>query len=351
MHTQDSGTSARRDTIVIGADVGHGTVKYSWSRLNQDDDPQFRVRPAGVGVMEELQAKIGGVEAADGMYVMEDGKVWAVFRHWGEFRRTRRLLNADYPTSPQYRALVKGVFAEIGVRDESVVLVLGTPVSESGTGAKIIQRFTGEQEITAANSVHVERTLVLPQPAGAFYQAMADRIIPTDPSSSDGRPWLIIDVGTYSLDYLLVGRGYRIQAEASWSSNYASRVLIQRLAQLCSQNGDRIDGTTLECEFLRSYATRTDSHAVGVARQYLHREAQALAETIHSEITAALLSCGTAVQQVLITGGGATLIGEQLKNLFEHDRATVHIVNDPIMANARGFLMYGLMRAQKAAAA
>lgn len=324
---------------LVGLDIGYSNLKLAAGEAGAE--PQVLIRPAGAGPDERLALAVGevkGAEAAVGVLV--DGTPWAAAVHPERFEGWQRTLHADYPASTAYRALFRAALLLAGT-DTIERLVTGLPVAQAldpGARERLRQALAGRHPIAAGRVVEVRSVEVLPQPVGAFVEAlwasrdgaMLDRL-------EEGAV-LVVDAGFFSFDWTLIVRG-ELRREASGSSLEAMSVVLERAATLIArERGGQPHAAALE-RALRRAETHILLHGERVELSpYLERGARAVAPVALEALLGALRRERVNLDLLLLAGGGARCYADVVRERLP-DRALV-IAAEPISANARGFFRY-----------
>lgn len=251
------------------------------------------------------------------------------------------LLDRSRTNTDQLRVLFLATLAQLippaprSERVEDVVVVTGLPVEYYDDRDLLAQQLVGAHGFCAGGygyNLTVHDLQVVPQPFGSIF----DRIL-------DGDGWIVndelararigvIDIGTYTTDYVLVNELMYIE-RGSGSLNVALStacdLLVREVAgrfgleldlhqadQCLRRRTAKVFGEVQDIGFL------VDSVLEGVAEELINK-----ARTLWGE--------GRDLDAVLITGGGGQLLGHYFQ-VFPHAR----VVSEPAMANVRGFLKY-----------
>jgi plasmid segregation protein ParM len=325
--------------VIVGLDVGYSNLKIAAGEVG--GVPQVSVRPAGAAPAQRLGERVGsGPAPADGIYVDVRGQRWIAAVEPGRLEGWQRPLHEDYAASPAYEALVKAglVLADYRRIDQ---LVTGLPVSQAREPRRreALTRLLVGRHATDQGEVEVEAVRIVAQPVGAFVDlvwsapdaALLERI--------ETGTVLVLDAGYYSVDWAVIVGG-ELRRSASGTSLEAMSVLIDRIAALLAeQHGGRPQPQRVEA------ALRAGRDHVLVLGQrvalapVLERAAPDACGLALEALRQALRREVSNVDLVLLTGGGARIYGEPARALFPG--AVVHVANDPVTANARGFFRHG----------
>lgn len=348
-----------RDLPVIrvkarAVDVGYFNVKYTTGRSLNGSSNQI-----GVGMFPALSPRLAGQSithspgtlSADGCIVSIDGVRYfvgkgAVFNSSGVEPRP---VLTDYSTSDKYLALLRGALHYISKAEGSPAqlsiehLVLGLPLNTyTEYKDKLVRRVVGNHTIslTGPNGgeqvVTVEDVTVLVQPQGALVNFGVQ-------SREQPDRWvLVMDPGGGTLDWFLSkGR------QPNWqrSGAYPKSMLACAVAVCDRINPDwknqfeiveRIDET------IRSHA---ESFRVGPQTYALKDYWQSVESVLDESIRYMLCVVGATdnLDRILLTGGGAKVFNEHLQKHYPKLAAIVHIDDDPVYSNVKGFQVVGDM--------
>lgn len=318
---------------IIGLDVGRSAVKataYANGAFHRLTYPSI-VSPA-IGLTDESTAKRAEAETVEVL-----GKRYFT----GDTARlqgsagTTVGLSHDWINTPEYLALVASTmkrFAALGVPGlADPMVVIGTPASLYG--AQQDQLKTETLKIVKAD------IRVLPQPMGAYCDYFLDQSgVPIKQHMADAqgrkKSWAVVEAGHFTTDFLLMLEGQYIErgAQSCEGLNFAAEQLLRIL------NGKGIHTNLIECEeairtkTLFDCGVETDISAdVAIAVAHIAQKIIAKADSVLSTDVRKL-------NGVLIAGGGATLVYEELKKKWPH----CVLLENPRMSVANGFCRYGM---------
>jgi plasmid segregation protein ParM len=216
-----------------------------------------------------------------------------------------------------------------------LVIVTGLPVTFYADKRVVRDRLLGEHKVQRegrrAQSLRVSDCRVIPQPFGALLSATLDdrgRIV--DQALATGAVG-VIDVGGKTTNLLRVDRLSEISRETASVSVGAwdvVRAVKSWLADHCPDL-DLRDHQVVDAIIDRQvsyYGERIDIAPV------VDASLAPLADQVLAEATQ-LWNGGAALDAILVSGGGALLLGSHIRRHFRHARA----VDDPVFANALGF--------------
>ena len=213
--------------FVVGLDIGFGNCKVAFGRHRGQEI--VRTMPVGAGPRSDLTRGLNGEESRAGHSVLIDKTEWVAGVVPSAFENHVRVTSDSYVRSNQYKALFYAALDEVGVTDIDY-LVTGLPVAQYQEGQARIDEvrrvMEGEHYISRDKLVRVREVKVLPQPIGAYYDALG-----THKKLQHNRDiyLLVIDPGFYSVDYTTVNR-HGLVASNSGSSNLATSVVLDEAA-------------------------------------------------------------------------------------------------------------------------
>lgn len=329
------------DPFIVGLDVGYSNLKVAWGTAHAK--PYTHIAPAAGGPVEQLSERLGqdGAAVDGGARVWIGGKPWIVGVEPRRIEGFVRTMHADYPQTEIYRALCFAALQVAG-RDRVDVLVTGLPVTEyrlqRANGFPKLQWLVGTHRITPHKSIEIARILVLPQPAGAYMDmlsvpqgAMLDVL-------EHGRT-IVIDPGYYSVDWLICEAGNIHRASSDSSLKSVQAVLQTVRAQMIERLGAAPTEEHLD-ETLRSGQENILLAGRWVSlTPYLQEAGRIVASAMLTELRSRMRGDATAVDAVLLTGGGASLYEPTIRESFPSARLVVS-ASAPL-ANARGFWFSG----------
>ena len=214
-------------------------------------------------------------------------------------------------------------------------IVTGLPVAFYSDKAQVRDRLLGEHRVQRegrrAQVLRVSDCRVIPQPFGALLAATLDnrgRI--TDNGLASGAVG-VIDCGGKTTNLLSVNRLAEIGRETAsvnvgaWDAVRAVRgYLADNYPDLDLRDHQIVDA--IIARQVRYYGDPVDLTAA------VEAALEPLADQVLAEATQ-LWNGGAALDAVLVSGGGALLLGPYVKAHFRHAR----VVSEPVFANALGF--------------
>lgn len=310
----------------IGLDIGYSAVKA----ISGDRRVTF---PSAVGTPDKARFSLNNSKSVvllepDHVQVGEGAIAQSRFLHRREDRR--------WIESTEWYTLALAAFTELTTaKGAELFIVTGLPVAFYGDKAVVRNRLLGthrmQREEHHAQTFQVTECKVIPQPFGALLAACLDdkgRIVDGDLASSAVG---VIDIGGKTTNLLSVNRLAEIGRETA-STNAgawdAVRGLRQWLDASCPDL-DLRDHQVVEAMIIRRvkyYGQLVDlTDAVGAILE-------PLADQVLAEATQ-LWNGAAALDAILVSGGGALLLGPYIQQHFRHAR----VISDPVFANALGF--------------
>lgn len=310
----------------VGLDVGYSAVKV----VSGDRRVTF---PSVIGTPDKARFSLNGSASIvltypDHVQVGEGAISQSRFLNRREDRR--------WVESPEWYDLFLAALTELTTaKAVDLRIVTGLPVAFYADRAVVRDRLLGEhkaqREGRHAQALKVTDCRVIPQPFGALLAATLDnrgRIVDADLATGAVG---VIDVGGKTTNLLSVNRLSEIGRETAsvnvgaWDAVRAVRAwLSDHCPDLDLRDHQVIDAVI--ARQVRYYGEPVD--LTGIVEETL----EPLAEQVLAEATQ-LWNGGAALDAILISGGGALLLGPYIRRHFRHAR----VVDDPVFANALGY--------------
>jgi plasmid segregation protein ParM len=235
----------------------------------------------------------------------------------------------QFAMSMDYHALLLEALEQLGERNVSR-LVLGLPSREFDSDVKdyLKDTFKGEHEIRGVK-FNVGQVLVADQPIGTaavYYRDHEDDLKMSR--------LLIIDIGYGTCDIALVVRG-AVDRSASASFGSAMRKVCESAARAISSKDAKVSAEFIDERLRKGEKTIPLRGERLTLQDVIETPAKEVAAEIVNS-TLGKIGSFARIQDVVITGGGAVVLGEHIKPLIKGP--TVSIMNDPVTANLRGFV-------------
>jgi hypothetical protein len=219
-------------------------------------------------------------------------------------------------------------------------VVTGLPVNWYADREKVVEQLSGRHVVRRVNGRQVVRrftvdeVLVVPQPFGSLFDAILGpdgQIV--DEDLAQGR-LAVIDVGTYTTDYVLVDRLRYVERGSGTLATAMSKAYQLVGRSILDTYGlelrmHQVDRAVREGRVTVFGEERTVDWLAGPVLDALAQEVLAEAGTLWGD--------GRDLKAVLVTGGGAMALGERIRRRYAHAR----VLPDAALANVNGFFKYG----------
>lgn len=313
-----------------GVDIGYRAQKIvcaNGQNLTQSVVGSPDMSTFGVSGGEVLTIKVGDRTYLLGQHADEQSR----FASRGQETR-------DWINSADYDVLIKAAIGWLYTQgnDDEMTIVTGLPVAYYDRDKnKLKERFEGVHSGEYCGQpfeVRVVNCRVIPQPFGTLFAEVYDDlgVVIEENTYLLNSKTAILDVGSHTTNMQVVLRGDSLAKDSTsiavggWKLVQAMRDHLAELMPELNPTDHQIAEAIAGAANLTYFGEDVDIRAV----------ARPFAEQIAGTITAAISNTwGTAadVKEILVTGGGAYLIGEFV------DYRQARIVDDPIFANARGY--------------
>lgn len=324
------------NAVCVGMDIGYGNVCIASGGSDLED---LSVYPVGVGSVtdESLSTSLKRNEAVK---IMVDGETYLALIDPAKVPMSARTLSSDYTNSTEYMALFNAVLKLSG-RGAIDRLVTGLPVSQykdKDVRSALVSRLSGVQKIGPNEQVVVKKVSVIPQPFGAYLDALKDENYTELFGEADV---LIIDPGFFSVDWLSVYR-YDLQMGFSGSSaGAASRVLDEAKNLIEAESGGRINTARIESALREGSTTVLLGGTKIEYYPYLMQAANKIAPQVLEEIVSSMRDKTYDVDFIVLAGGAVSFYEEAVRDRFP--RSQIITTDQSVLANARGFFSYAQM--------
>jgi plasmid segregation protein ParM len=311
----------------VGLDIGYSAVKA----VSGDRRVIF---PSAVGSPDKARFSLNGnavsivLVAPDHVQVGEGTIKQSRFIHR---REDRRWIESD-----EWYTLVLAVFTELtAAKMAELRIVTGLPIAFYDDKLAVRDRLLGDhrpqREGRHAQTLRVTDCRVIPQPFGCLLAAtLDDRGATTDMVLATGNVG-IIDIGGKTTNLLSVSELSEIGPETdsanvgAWDAVRAVRVwLAEHCPDLDLRDHQIVDA--IIARQVKYYGKPAD--LTGIVDETLER----LANEVLA-VASQLWNGGAALDAILISGGGALLLGPYITRHFRHAR----VADEPVFANALGF--------------
>lgn len=226
-----------------------------------------------------------------------------------------------------------------------VNLILGLPVMhydslkdkyiEEVKREHIVENLSLLGDLTNRQCFVIPEIKVLPQPLGTFFGCLLNDEGDIVNSRLASERIGIIDIGHNTLDIAWVDSLEFINLRSTSFSGLGMFSAFQNLALDLYQNlGVEIPTENIE-QFIRQGEIKISGRTISI-EPYKKRAFSETAKQILSRVKSFWPDRWN-LDQIIISGGGATLLGEYLLNEFQQ----AYIVSNPMYANASGYLKFG----------
>lgn len=326
--------------MIIGNDIGYDGQK------TVGPFGQFYL-PSAVGTVDKARFNLG--ENTD--IILDEGNG---FRMIGEaaIRQSRflsRKEDRNWIKSDEYHYLMCAGFSETSTASRvDLDVVTGLPVAFYEKDKETLRQcFLGEHRFVlegrSTQVFRVKSCRVIPQPFGTiFSQAINEKGILQNNQFSTGHIG-IIDIGGKTTNLLSVNRLEEI-SNATASVNQGAWDAVRAFRAFAESTYPGLEDLK-DHQIVKAIISRKQNFYDKVLDLTDPVEAilQPMAEAILSE-AGNLWNSGALLSSILITGGGALLLGRYIQAQFPH--AT--IIGDPVYANALGYYRFGLFSDRQA---
>ncbi len=313
----------------LGLDVGYSDTKA----VSADRRVNF---PSVVGTPD--QGSFGVFSAnGTGIILVEPAHVQIGEQAVLQSRFVNRREDRSWIESDEYYHLILAALTEL--TKATVVdlrIVTGLPIAFYGNDRDTLRDLLmGEHRATRkdarAQVFRVADCRVIPQPFGCLLaEALDDRGNVADMELATGNVG-VIDVGGKTTNLLSVNRLNEIGTETA-SVNLGAWDVVRAVKKWLSANCpdlDLRDHQVVEATIARE--TMYFNEAINL-EEVVSDTLKPMAEQVISEATQ-LWNGGASLRAILVSGGGALLLGPAIEAHFRHAR----VVKDPVFANALGY--------------
>lgn len=312
--------------IPVGLDVGYGFTKVSTS------EKTIRF-PSIVGRAERLayQAENFGLDRPENAVTLNKRSYFV-----GELAEKQSAIkykfrDREWISSDLYRVLILAAFGQAKLLKKPCALVTGLPVDYYGDRQKVVDLLKDEALI----GIQLDQIRVIPQPFGTLFDLLLS------PNGSIQEELLgtctvgLIDVGHYTTDCILVDTLSYVEhasgttAGMSLAFETIAREMKAKMA-LSSAPEHFVEKLTLQ------WADQTPCRPPRDLVRLIKSAYTDLADQISGYVRT-LWSRKGFPDRVILTGGGAYLLGSLLKERMPK----IVVAKDPHIANVRGYRKYG----------
>lgn len=309
----------RKSEVISAADIGYGSVKAG---IKGHDPLHF---PSGAAPADRVPVRMNGTSELP-LDVKGTPYLAGFEQDMSEHRRHAAGLFAK---SPDYHALFLETLHRLGA-EKIDTLVLGLPSREFESDAKEYLKATfAGSHLIRGKKYSVDKVLVADQPIGtaALHYKNNERALSRE-------RLVVIDIGYGTTDIALVVRG-AVDRSASMSFDRAMSTVCEAMSRDLSTAEASLTATWID-ECLRSGQKKVSPRGVEINLAKAAAEsASSVAQVIVSS-TLGRIGSFSNVSQVVITGGGAHVLGEPIKKIIKGPEVTV--MKKPVIANLLGFI-------------
>lgn len=316
--------------MYAGMDLGYNAVKVI-------GDGRRAAFPSAVGTPDRARFVLNG-SGAGAIVLIEPAHVLIGDEAIQQSRFLARREDRRWIESEEWYSLFLAALTELTTATVAdVALVTGLPVAFYDDKEKVTARLLGEhraqREGRRAQVLKVHQARVIPQPFGSLLAVVLDDRGAIADQALARAAVGVIDVGGKTCNLLSVNRLSEIGRETA-SVNVGGWDLVRATRQWLSQRYPGLDdlrdhalAAAIQARELRSFGEPVAEWPALIDDLAADLAGQVIAEASH------LWNGGATLDAVLITGGGALLLGEAIRKHWKHAR----LVPDPIHANATGY--------------
>lgn len=317
--------------MFAGIDLGYNAVKAV------GDSHRRAAFPSAVGTPDRARFSLNGY-GADAIVLTAPEHLLVGEEAIQQSRFLTRREDRHWIESDEWYALFLAALTELtSATVADVALVTGLPVAFYDDKEKVLARLQGEhrpqREGRRAQMLRVKAARVIPQPFGSLLATVLDdRGGIADEALAESAVG-VIDVGGKTCNLLSVNRLTEIGKETA-SVNVGGWDLVRGIRHWLSRTYPGLDdlrdhalARAIQARELRYYGEPVEDFLTVVDDLAADLAGQVIAEASH------LWNGGATLDAVLVTGGGALLLGDAIRSHWKHAR----LVADPVHANAVGY--------------
>lgn len=240
--------------------------------------------------------------------------------------------------SAEWYTLFLAALSELTTATQAeMALVTGLPVAFYDDRERVLERVQGEHKLQRegrrAQVLRVTNARVIPQPFGSLLAVVLDDRGAICDAALAKSAVGVIDVGGKTCNLLSVNRLSEIGRETAsvnvggWDLVRAARAWLAGRYPGLDDLRDHQLAAAIQARELRYYGEPVSEFGSVIDDLAADLAGQVIAEASH------LWNGGATLDAVLITGGGALLLGEAIRRHWRHAR----VVPDPVQANATGY--------------
>jgi plasmid segregation protein ParM len=328
--------ATKSNPVIRALDLGWGFTKYS--RVNPvDNELEYQAFPSLAPRHTGMDLSMSIIGKRDTMVVNVDGTLYEVGPDSADLDTTdaSRNLNDQYIHTEQYKAVFYGALAYTG-EDKIDLLVVGLPLSNMHSAAKLKELMVGKHKISDDKTVEVVEALVLPQPLGGLYYCFS--LGKTKPEFEFLREEmnLVIDPGFLTFDFLLSNGEKVVDNRSGAHTGGVSKVLRSLADSVSTKFGIKYENLGALDTGLRRRKIRING-----ATESLDEHIKNTRSVLEGSVNYCrnIVGAGTDIDNIILLGGGSHIFRKTLETYFP--KHTLHILDDAQMANVRGFQLAG----------
>lgn len=309
----------------VGLDVGYGYTKL----VTAEKQITF---PSIIGRAERSDYQLEGLKSETAGSAITYNKRSYFVGEWAQRQSGLKfeLRDRAWIESDLYRVLILAAFTQAGLLDHPCALVTGLPVDYYADRQEVIEIFNGGQ----LSNIQVERVRVIPQPFGTLF----DLLFNLDGSMKDetfaDQSIGIIDVGHHTTDCIRVDDLTYIERDSR--STHGMSIAFETIAR---EMKTKMALSLTPDRFVERMIRRWIEHPPSRPPRFLRNLVRSTFEDLADQIAAfvkTLWNQDEFPDRVILTGGGAHLLGSLLKERI----ADLIVAPDPNLANVRGYFKY-----------
>lgn len=321
--------------IIAAIDVGYGNIKVvSYNTITNNMKMLLIPSIAGKADDSDISQSFGKKK---NVYIVEyEGESYEIGEE--SIGNLVKVTHGEYLKTKSWKLFLLAALKSIG--EETIDLVVsGLPVYQyKDLKEDMIQEIKGVHKVDKNLTVNIKNVEVIPQPLGALASLIDDK------PELQSKNILLIDPGHHTFDWLCVVKGsIRMDLSGSHAEGVDSLInaVIKRVSK--NNNGLMLSHHDID-EAIRNGTFKVEVYGKEFdIKQYLDL---AVSNQLESSIDALknMLQTTHNIGNILIGGGGANLYLQTIKESFPNHN--VETMSEPAMANAKGYLRFGLAKAK-----
>lgn len=326
---------ANKKVYALGMDIGYSALKLAMGYVDSGA-PKTLVLPAGAGPAEMLPRSARGATGS-AIRVLVNGNEWVAGVEPSRLQGWTRELHEDYSATDNYKALF---YAALACSEENKIdfLVTGLPSSQYKDDAiveRLRKQLVGKHQIAPKREVEVCDVVILPQPAGAYVNALQTCNDEKIRRLLEDSSVLVLDPGYFSYDWALMVESDLHESSCGTSLKAMSIVLEETNTLISKQYGVAPGVDPLERRIRNGEFTVPVGADLVDVKPYFDEARASVVGYAVTEMRNQLRNT-RAPNVVIIAGGGATAWEDQANELFK-EQSKIIVPENPVLANALGF--------------